>query len=111
MDCCQFEPKIQVECALEILRILRGGDAIAQKGDLLEHAGCLIGGIGAYLNSLDEPHLMGESPNDLPCNLDECCDEVEASLGGMQASESRAISPAMLALLLRLAELLISKSL
>ncbi len=107
MDCCVFEPKIEVECALEILRILRGGDAAKQKGDLLEHAGCLVGSLGAYLNSLDDPQLMGEAAHDLPCNLDECCAEVEASLTGMQATA--AINPAVLALLLRLAELLIAK--
>ncbi len=108
MDCCEFEPKIQVECALEILRILRGGDAIQQKGDLLEHAGCLVGSLGAYLNSLDDPQLMGEAAHDLPCNLDECCDEVEATLGSVGANEV-GISPAVVALLLRLAELLIAK--
>lgn len=111
MECCEFEPKIQVECALEILRILRGGDATNQKGDLLEHAGCLVGSLGAWLNSQTDPQLMGAVAHDLPCNLDECCDEVEASLS-MQATadgEPRAISPAMMALLMRLAELLIAK--
>ena len=111
MDCCVFEPKIQVECALEILRILRGGDAIKQKGDLLEHAGCLVGSLGAYLNSQDESHFVGVAAVDLPCNLDECCDEVEASLTSLDVGMvgSPAISPAMIALLMRLAELLIAK--
>ncbi len=113
MSCdCTFEPKINVDCALEILRIVRSGDLIASKADLLKHAGCLIGCLGVYLDDQTEPHLFTSAPVDLPCTLEECCDEIEDSIDvsdGPATFGAAAISPAMVALLLKLAELLIAK--
>ncbi len=113
MSCdCTFEPKINVDCALEILRIVRTGDLIAAKAELLQHAGCLIGCLGAYLDGQTEPHLFSAAPVDLPCTLEECCDEIEASVDASDGTAkfgAAAISPAMVALLLKLAELLIAK--
>lgn len=102
---CEFEPKINVQCGLAIVKIVRSGEALEQRAELLKHAGCLIGCLGAYLDDGSEEPRPFATSGQLPQELGVCCDEVEAALSG----EGYAVNPLVVSLLLKLAELVIRK--
>lgn len=101
---CEFESKINVQCGLAIVRIVRSGEAIEKRAELLKHAGCLIGCLGAYLDGGEEQTPFATA-GELPQELEACCDEVEAQLSG----EAYSVNPLVVSLLLKLAELVIRK--
>lgn len=108
MTCpCAFEPKIQVSCVMEIITAIRSGDAIAKKGELLQHVGCVLGSLGAYIGP--DSQLFAASGVALPCDIEEACNVVEIVLSSPPEDGVMAINPAVLALILKLVELLISK--
>ena len=98
---CEFDPKIQVDCAIALIGMVRSGELAAKRGEALRHAGCILGSLGAYLAPDDEPTPFAAS--DLPCSLEKCCDEVEAVIG--DGVDVFALSPAMVALLVQLAKM------
>ena len=102
--CCEFEPKIQVDCVLSILKIIRSGDLISGKAELLQHAGCVIGCLGKYVEG--SPSVVFGAGVDLPETLEECSQEVEQS---MSMSQGMTLSPATVALILRLVQLLLTQ--
>lgn len=111
-DCCKFEPKIQVDCVLSILGILRNGDILAAKAELLEHAGCLIGCLGAYLKKPISPEdFFAAAPDDLPITLEECTRELESVFAVTRSDDvhGMSLSPQVVAMILKLIELLLNK--
>lgn len=104
MSCpCDFEPKIQINCALEVVAVIRSGEAMERKSELLKHIGCIVGCLGAYTDTADTPQPSGQG--ELTDDLESCCNEVEAVL----SSEAYALNPMVVALLLRLVELALNK--
>ena len=102
---CTFEPKLQIDCVMEIVRVVRKGDMLGNYPELLQHSGCILGSLGTYLDS--DSVTMCANAHDLPVSLEEAAAEVEASLVG--ATADAALNPALIALIMRLIELLISK--
>jgi len=108
MSChCTFEAKIQVSCVMEIITAIRSGDVLSNKGELLQHVGCVLGSLGAYIGP--DSQLFAAVAVDMPCTIEEACDECEAAVVGAGEDGLMAINPAVLALILKLVELLISK--
>lgn len=102
MSCaCEFEAKIQVQCALEVVSIIRSGEALEKKSDLLKHSGCIVGCLGAYTDTSDAPVPFGQLPED----LESCCNEVEALCTG----EGAQANPILVAVLMKLVQLILSK--
>ena len=104
-DCCEFEPKIQVDCVLSILKIIRSGDLIGGKAELLQHAGCIIGSLGKYIEGSPTIVVFGGGV-DLPETLEECAREVEQSMDRVEASF---LSPAMVAMIVQLIRLVLAR--
>jgi len=104
---CEFQPVIQVDCVLDILRIIRSGDVLSARAELLQHVGCVVGSLGKYLEG--EASIAASAPCPTPCTLEECADELERMLPSQEAASVVAINPALLALLLKIAQLLIEK--
>jgi hypothetical protein len=88
---------------LEVVGIVRAGEALERKSELLKHIGCIVGCMGAFTDNADAPQPFGEVV--LPDDLESCCNEVEAVCSG----EGYAINPAVVALLLKLVELVLNK--
>ena len=106
MSCpCEFEPAIQFDCGMQIVRIIRSGELGVKRAEVLQHVGCIIGSLGAKLNEGDDGGLFADGVA-LPKTLDDCCDELEARTANAEASS---IDPAVWAILLQLARLLIEK--
>lgn len=103
---CEFQPVIQVDCVLDVLRIIRSGEVLAARAELLQHVGCLVGSLGKYLEG---EVSIAVAAFDTFCSLEECADELERMLPSQESATVLAINPALLALLLKIAELLISK--
>ena len=103
---CEFQPVIRVDCVLEILRIIRSGDVLPARAELLQHVGCVLGSLGKYLEG---DVSIAATGCETPCTLEECADELERMLPSQEAASVVAINPALLALLLKIAELLIKK--
>ena len=109
MSCpCTFDPSIPVGCVMELVGIVRSGDLLVAKADVLKHAGCILGSIGAYIDA-DTTPVMHADCCDLPCTLEEAAQECEAALAPVDGVVTMAINPAVLALILKFAELLIAK--
>ena len=109
MSCaCEFEPKIQVACGLELVNIIRSGEIVERKGEALMHAGCIVGCLGASLKGDDGEQVFGQAPNAAPDDLESCCNELEAICGGTEP-EVYGLNPMVVALLLKLAELLLKR--
>lgn len=103
---CEFQPVIQVDCILDVLTIIRSGDLIGSRAQVLQHVGCVVGSLGKYLEGdLVTVSALGA----LPCSLEECADELERSLPSAEEASTLALNPALIALLMRIAELLIQK--
>ncbi len=106
--CCEFEPKIQVDCALELFAIVRSGDLLERRGDALEHAGCALGSLGAYINQSSAPEPFGAPAEySLPTDLDSCCNELESHLTA--DVEGYGANPLVIALLTQLAKLVLAR--
>jgi hypothetical protein len=103
MDCCEFEPKIQVQCVLDLVSIVRNGGLVEQKATVLQHIGCIVGSLGSYIDTQDVPFASGTF--DLPNNVDSLCDEIESQL----TATGYAISPETWALIIKLAMFLLEK--
>lgn len=99
-----FEPKIDLQCALDIVRIVRSGEAVEKRAKLLKHIGWLSGCLGAYMDDGDEQTPFATS-GELPQDLEACCDEVEAQLSG----EAYSVNPLVVSLVLKLVELVVRK--
>lgn len=108
---CEFEAKIQVGCVVELVKIARSGDALSQKSEVLKHAGCVVGCLGAYVEQFESPRpSVGAA--ELPDTVEGCCDAIENAMPeDTDGSEEgfRAINPIVLALILKLIEKLIAK--
>lgn len=104
---CEFVGEIKVQCVLEIVRIIRSGDVLAARAELLQHVGCVIGSLGKYMEGTVDAMAVGAAG--VPCSLEECADELERLCPSTEEASVMAINPALLALLLKLAELLIEK--
>lgn len=82
MACCEFEAKIQVECVMDVVGIVRSGELMTKRADVLQHVGCIIGSLGAYLDDDNDEAFASADAFDVPCTLEDCCDELEAQCGG-----------------------------
>lgn len=98
---CNFEPAIQVNCILDIVKIVRSGELISKKGEILEHAGCVVGSLGAYVGNESESVFGDTVTVPVPATIEECCDQLEAQLQLTQAG-ARKLDPATWALILQL---------
>ena len=109
MSCpCSFDPSLPVGCVMELVGIVRSGDLLSAKADVLKHAGCILGSLGAYIDQ-DTTPLTHADCCDLPCTLEEAAQECEAALAPVDGVATMAINPAVLALILKFAQLLLEK--
>lgn len=111
MSCpCSFPPSLQLDCLLELFRLVRSGEIVSAKAHALQHVGCLLGSLGSYLDQSPDPAPVGATSNDLACTLEEAAAECEATFGAMQASDgATAINPDNLAMLLNFIMLLLKQ--
>jgi len=119
MPCdCEFKPVIQVDCVLDIVRIIRGGTFLEERSQLLQDVGCVVGSLGKYLgdNTVGTLESVDYTP---PSTLEDCADELERVVGEKHALgtthgheesiKSVAVNPQLLAILLKVIQLLIAK--
>lgn len=101
MSCpCTFQPAIQVNCVLELIGLVRSGGLVASRAEALEHVGCIVGSLGAFLGGESPPVMTGIDP-DATSDIEQTSAALEAALTSMQADESGAINPDNLALILQ----------
>lgn len=101
---CEFEAKINIHCVMEVVGIVRGGELLTKRAEVLKHAGCTLGCLGAYMD--DEPAAFSdESDFDVPCTLEGCCDELEAQCGG----DAPAMGPIVTLLIKQLIKLILEQ--
>lgn len=107
MSCpCDFEPKIQIACGLELVGIARAGELLERKSEVLVHVGCITGCLGAYLGG-EDTQVFGSAA--APDDLEACCNELEAACASGDEPEAFGLNPVAMALLLKLAELLLKR--
>ena len=93
MSCpCSFDPSLPFGCVMELVGIVRSGNLLSAKADVLKHAGCILGSIGAYIDQ-DTTPLMHADCCDLPCTLEEAAQECEAALAPIDGVPTMAINP------------------
>ena len=77
MSCpCTFQPTIQVNCVLELIGLIRSGGLVASRAEALEHVGCIIGSMGAFLGG-DVTPVMGASDVEPSCSIEQTADALE----------------------------------
>ena len=102
MSHCEFEPKIQIECVLELVGLVRNQQLIEKRGEALQHLGCVLGSLGA---KIDESGPIFAETATCEASLDVCCNELEAQLTG----EGAQINPAVLAVIMQFISLLLKQ--
>lgn len=86
MDCCQFEAKIRIDCVMEIVGIVRGGELLTKRAEVLQHVGCTLGCLGKYMEGDEAEVFASTAGYDVPCTLEDCCNEIEAQCGSGEAA-------------------------
>jgi hypothetical protein len=111
---CTFEPVIKVNCVLDLIGLVRTGDLVPNRAAILQHVGCITGSLGKYMEgSTDSVQSLPATSDDLTNCIDDLEFLVLPAITGttldQSPSDTVAINPALLALLLKIAELLIKK--
>lgn len=57
-----FQARIPVDEVMELVKLVRSGNLILQKGHALQHVGCISGELGAFLAQYDDPQPIGSTP-------------------------------------------------
>lgn len=112
---CTFEPVIQVDCVLELIKAVRSGNLLEEKAEILQHIGCTVGSLGKYLDTNDDDdsesiftHTSTPAPE--PATIEECCDQLETQMQLTQGVHGeRKISPETWALIFKLVEMILLK--
>lgn len=111
MDCeCKFEAKVPIECVKHLIAMVKSGQY--GRGELLCHAGCALGQIGALVAKLrggDDASPFGGCDGELPDTLEGCCRALKEAVGDGELAEAHAANPLIDALIAKLIELLIEK--
>lgn len=106
MSHCKFEPKIQVECIVDVIKIVREGQLLPKRAEVLQHVGCVLGSFGAYLDGGDSPSVFTGTVE--ACNIEECCDMIEAELESV-ADGAYGVNPLLIILIQQLIKLLLDR--
>ena len=117
---CEFQPKVQVDCAFALVEIVRSGDLLGRRGEAMQHIGCIVGCLGSYMGSgLDEGRSTlssAEGSSELPETVEACCAAIEAEQSRTESTElpedkAFGVSPILIMLIARLAKLLLEQML
>jgi len=101
---------------MDVIAILRAGEIVSKRGDVLEHVGCIVGCLGSYMKSgLNEGVTLATS-SELPQTVEACCDAIEAEQSRTESTElpedkAFGVSPIMFVLIARLVKLLLEEML
>lgn len=108
MSVCKydFEPKINVECTLEIIGIVRAGEIVSKRGEVLQHAGAIIGELGAFMSPEDE-QPFAKTP--LPEDDLLLCKEIEDALEAPEEGEPAQVNPLVWTLVIELIKRVLNK--
>lgn len=113
MSCeCNFEPKVPIACAQDLIALVKAGDY--GKGQVLQHAGCILGQSGALIAKLrgdddSAPIFSGMVP-ETPDTIEGCIEKLEIEMDAVDAdSDAMQANPVLTALLMKLVELAIKK--
>lgn len=62
LDCpCSFPETVSFQCAIEIAKLVKSGEAMNQKAHIGQHAACLLGSIARQFDTDNPPVVFGAS--------------------------------------------------
>jgi len=100
----EFQARIPVKYAMELVALVRSGQLTSRKGEAVELAGAVLGEAGSLLCSFENPVF-----SDAPCTLESCCDALEAELESLPEEGVAAMNPLIMALLVQLIKKLLEE--
>lgn len=107
MSCeCEFAAKIPIDCVREVIGMVSAGSF--GRGEVLCHAGCALGQIGALVKQWSGPAIGAdaEAP-EVPDSLNGVLDALDAALTDDSAEKAYGANPFISALLAKLVSLLL----
>ena len=111
MTCpCEFPERPPMECIWEVFRIIRSGDVIGERNNLMRHVACITGGLANALAASTVKPIFGNA--DASLTINDVCDKLEAHLnanmgadGHIAAVESVTLDPVVVNLLIQLLQM------
>ena len=91
-----FEPGFHFDCLADLIKIVRNGEVIEKKFEVVQHACWFVGCAAAQLGP--EPEIFSDLPENL--SVEECCDLLEENI---PQEGSEAINPMAIWFMIRLA--------
>ena len=91
-----FVPGFHFDCLADVINIVRSGDVVEKKFEVVQHACWFIGCAAAQLDP--QPEVFAELPETL--TVEECCDLLEENI---PQEGSEAINPMAIWFMIRLA--------
>lgn len=106
---CVFQPAIQLDCIMELISIVRSGELLSRKADVLVHIGCLSGSFGEYVRGTD---VVSTQSLQLPLTLEDTCNALQSHIKAFNdplVVVPSSISPMFTALIIQLIKLVIDR--
>lgn len=106
----EFEARVPIECVKHVIDIIRSGNMMSRKGELLEHCGAILGELGALLKSFEEdgpdgPFASVALSEDQDITLSLLMEDIEDEIEG----EGFKMNPLVVALIVKLIELALKR--